>query len=104
MKLCQPFSPRTAALHSLARHNRHLWRLSLRGRPRGSCCTRRTGASSTSKATRGALSATGPVCPKGANTLQLVANPHRLTSEYCCAGNAATWEEKPLDWALDSRG
>ena len=43
----------------------------------------------------------GGLCPKGANTLQLVANPKRLTKVRYRAPNATQREEKPLDWALD---
>ena len=43
----------------------------------------------------------GGLCPKGANTLQLVANPKRLTKVQYRAPYATEWEEKPLEWALD---
>lgn len=43
----------------------------------------------------------GRLCPKGANVLQLVANPHRLTKVKYRAPHSDRWEEKPLDWAMD---
>lgn len=43
----------------------------------------------------------GRLCPKGANTLQLVANPHRLTTVKYRAPYSDRWEEKPLAWAMD---
>ena len=43
----------------------------------------------------------GGLCPKGANTLQLVANPHRVTTVRYRAPYSRQWEEKPLDWVLD---
>jgi formate dehydrogenase major subunit len=43
----------------------------------------------------------GRLCPKGANTLQLVANPHRLTKVKYRAPYSDHWEEKTLDWAMD---
>jgi formate dehydrogenase major subunit len=43
----------------------------------------------------------GRLCPKGANTLQLVANPHRLTKVKYRAPYSDHWEEKPLEWAMD---
>jgi formate dehydrogenase major subunit len=43
----------------------------------------------------------GRLCPKGANTLQLVANPHRLTKVKYRAPYSDRWEEKPLAWAMD---
>ena len=43
----------------------------------------------------------GRLCPKGANTLQLVANPHRLTKVKYRAPHSERWEEKPLDWAMN---
>jgi formate dehydrogenase major subunit len=41
------------------------------------------------------------LCPKGANTLQLVANPHRVTTVKYRAPYSDRWEEKPLAWAMD---
>ena len=43
----------------------------------------------------------GRLCPKGANTLQLVANPHRLTTVKYRAPYSDRWEERPLAWAMD---
>jgi len=43
----------------------------------------------------------GRLCPKGANTLQLVANPHRVTTVKYRAPRSDRWEEKPLGWAMD---
>ncbi len=43
----------------------------------------------------------GTLCPKGANTFQLVQNPHRVTSVLYRAPYSNHWEEKPLDWAMD---
>jgi formate dehydrogenase major subunit len=43
----------------------------------------------------------GRLCPKGANTLQLVSNPHRVTHVRYRAPHSDRWEDKPLDWALD---
>jgi formate dehydrogenase major subunit len=43
----------------------------------------------------------GRLCPKGANTLQLVANPHRLTKVKYRAPYSDRWDERPLDWAMD---
>lgn len=43
----------------------------------------------------------GRLCPKGANVLQLLRNPHRVTSVRYRAPGATHWEERPLDWAMD---
>ncbi len=43
----------------------------------------------------------GRLCPKGANTLQLVANPHRVTTVKYRAPYSDRWEERPLAWAMD---
>jgi formate dehydrogenase major subunit len=43
----------------------------------------------------------GRLCPKGANTLQFVANAHRVTTVKYRAPYSDRWEEKPLDWAMD---
>ncbi len=45
----------------------------------------------------------GRLCPKGANTLQLVANPHRVTTVKYRAPHSDRWEDKPLGWAMDRR-
>ena len=102
MKLRQPFSVRTAAIHSR-----------LRGAQvtRGVCpyCAIGCGQLVYTKAgqvihiegdPRSPVSH-GGLCPKGANTLQLVANPHRLTKVKYRAPFSDRWEEKPVEWALD---
>ena len=43
----------------------------------------------------------GTLCPKGANTFQLVSNPHRITRVKYRAPYSDHWEERPLDWAMD---
>ena len=43
----------------------------------------------------------GRLCPKGANTLQFVANPHRVTTVKYRAPHGDRWEERSLDWAMD---
>jgi formate dehydrogenase major subunit len=43
----------------------------------------------------------GTLCPKGANTFQLIHNPHRITKVKYRAPHSDHWEEKPLDWAMD---
>ena len=43
----------------------------------------------------------GRLCPKGANTFQLVANPHRVTKVKYRAPFSDHWEEKSLDWAIE---
>ncbi len=43
----------------------------------------------------------GTLCPKGANTFQLVQNPHRVTTVLYRAPYSDHWETKPLDWAMD---
>src|SRR5690348_11272945 len=43
----------------------------------------------------------GTLCPKGANTFQLVHNPHRQTKVLYRAPFSDHWEERPLDWAMD---
>ena len=43
----------------------------------------------------------GTLCPKGAATFQLVANPHRLTTVRYRAPYADQWEERPLAWAME---
>lgn len=40
-------------------------------------------------------------CPKGANTFELAANPHRVTQVKYRAPRSRVWEEKPLDWVID---
>jgi len=43
----------------------------------------------------------GTLCPKGANTFQLIANPHRITKVKYRAPYSDHWEERPLDWAME---
>jgi formate dehydrogenase major subunit len=43
----------------------------------------------------------GTLCPKGAATLGWLVNPGRLTTVKYRAPYSATWEERPLDWAMD---
>lgn len=43
----------------------------------------------------------GRLCPKGANTLQLLRNPHRVDRVLYRAPYAGAWEERSLDWAID---
>jgi formate dehydrogenase major subunit len=43
----------------------------------------------------------GRLCPKGANTIQLVANPHRLTTVKYRAPYGERWEDRSLGWAMD---
>jgi formate dehydrogenase major subunit len=43
----------------------------------------------------------GTLCPKGAATLQLVVNPHRLTTVKYRAPYSDHWEERPLAWAME---
>ena len=102
MYLRQPFSPRTTALHSR-----------LRGTTvtHGVCPYCAVGCAQLVYTAEGRIVniegdprspvSHGGLCPKGANTLQLVANPHRLTKVKYRAPHAAAWEEKSLEWALD---
>jgi formate dehydrogenase major subunit len=102
MKLKQPFSPRTSAIHSRLRgatvshsvcpycaigcgqlvYTRGGQIVNIEGDPR-------------SPLSRGHL------CPKGANTLQLVANPHRVTTVKYRAPYSDRWETRSAEWALD---
>jgi formate dehydrogenase major subunit len=43
----------------------------------------------------------GTLCPKGANTFQVVCNPHRITTVKYRAPHSDHWEDRPLDWAMD---
>ncbi len=43
----------------------------------------------------------GTLCPKGANTFQLLSNPHRVTTVKYRAPYGDRWEERSLDWAMD---
>ena len=102
MKLRQPFSPRTSAVHSR-----------LRGATvtRGVCPYCAVGCSQLVYTKQGQIIniegdprspiSHGGLCPKGANTLQLVANPHRVTKVRYRAPFSDHWEDKPLDWVLD---
>ena len=102
MKLRQPFSPRTSAVHSR-----------LRGATvtRGVCPYCAIGCSQLVYTKQGQVIniegdprspvSHGGLCPKGANTLQLVANPHRVTKVRYRAPYSNRWEDKPLDWVLD---
>lgn len=102
MKLRQPFSPRTSAVHSR-----------LRGATvtHGVCPYCAVGCSQLVYTKQGQIIniegdprspiSHGSLCPKGANTLQLVANAHRITKLRYRAPFSDHWEDKPLDWALD---
>jgi formate dehydrogenase major subunit len=43
----------------------------------------------------------GTLCPKGANTYQLIDNPHRITKVMYRAPHSDKWETRTLDWAMD---
>ncbi len=43
----------------------------------------------------------GTLCPKGASTLGVLLSPQRITTVLHRSPNATTWEEKPLDWAME---
>src|SRR5215470_9243563 len=43
----------------------------------------------------------GTLCPKGANTFQISANPHRVQKVLYRAPYSDRWEERDLDWAMD---
>lgn len=43
----------------------------------------------------------GTLCPKGAATSGLVVNPRRLKTVKYRAPGSDSWEEKPLDWAME---
>jgi formate dehydrogenase major subunit len=43
----------------------------------------------------------GTLCPKGANTYQLVHNPHRQRTVLYRAPYSDHWEQRSLDWAMD---
>lgn len=98
----QPLSPRTVAAHSR-----------LRGAEvgHGVCPYCAVGCSQLSFVKDGEIVAIegdprspvneGRLCPKGANTLELVSNPHRPTSAKYRAPHAEQWEDKPVEWALE---
>jgi formate dehydrogenase major subunit len=102
MRLKQPYSPRTSAVHSR-----------LRGATvtHGVCPYCAVGCSQLVYSKGGQIIniegdprspiSHGGLCPKGANTLQLVSNPHRVTTARYRAPYSDRWEEKPLDWMLD---
>jgi formate dehydrogenase major subunit len=43
----------------------------------------------------------GTLCPKGANTYQLVHNPHRIKQVKYRAPFSSKWETRSLDWAME---
>jgi formate dehydrogenase major subunit len=43
----------------------------------------------------------GTLCPKGANSIQLSLNPHRVKHVLYRAPYSDRWEPRSLDWALD---
>jgi formate dehydrogenase major subunit len=43
----------------------------------------------------------GHLCPKGADTFQLINNPNRPTKVLYRAPRSDHWEERPLEWAMD---
>ena len=43
----------------------------------------------------------GTLCPKGAGTLGMLLSPKRVNTVLHRAPYADTWEEKPLEWAMD---
>ena len=102
MKLRAPLSPRTAAIHS---------RLRGASVTRGVCPYCAVGCSQLNFVKGGELVAIegdprspiseGRLCPKGANTLQLSSNPHRVTTVKWRAPGSRVWEERTADWALD---
>lgn len=44
----------------------------------------------------------GTLCPKGANTFQLIHNPHRIKHVLYRAPYATEWERKPVEWAIQT--
>jgi formate dehydrogenase major subunit len=42
----------------------------------------------------------GTLCPKGANTFQLVRNAHRVTTVMYRAPHGTRWEQRTLEWAM----
>jgi formate dehydrogenase major subunit len=102
MKLKQPVSVRTAAVHSRLRGAKVT---------HGVCPYCAIGCSQLVYTKGGEIIniegdprspvSHGGLCPKGANTLQLVSNPHRLTKVKYRAPYSDHWEEKPLDWVMD---
>jgi formate dehydrogenase major subunit len=98
----QPYSPDTVAKHS---------RLRGATRSRSVCPYCAVGCSQNVYSKRGEIIDIegdpespineGTLCPKGANTFQLVSNPHRITRVKYRAPYGARWEERPLDWAME---
>jgi len=43
----------------------------------------------------------GTLCPKGASTLGALMSPQRINTVLYRAPHAETWEEKPLEWAME---
>jgi formate dehydrogenase major subunit len=43
----------------------------------------------------------GTLCPKGAGTISWLSNPKRLTTVKYRAPWSNSWEDKPLEWAMD---
>jgi formate dehydrogenase major subunit len=43
----------------------------------------------------------GTLCPKGAATLGMLLSPQRINSVLYRAPYSATWEPRPLDWAME---
>jgi formate dehydrogenase major subunit len=102
MSKCQPFSPDTASKHSR-----------LRGavKSHSVCPYCAVGCSQNVYTKAGRVIDIegdpdspineGTLCPKGANTFQLVENPHRVTAVKYRAPHSDRWEERPLDWAME---
>jgi anaerobic selenocysteine-containing dehydrogenase len=98
----QPLSPRTVASHT---------RLRGASVTHGVCPYCAVGCSQLSFAKDGEIVAIegdprspvneGRLCPKGANTLELVSNPHRPTTIKYRAPRSDHWEDKPITWAVD---
>jgi formate dehydrogenase major subunit len=102
MKLRQPFSRRTTALHSR-----------LRGAQvtHGVCPYCAIGCSQLIYSQGGQIVhiegdprspiSHGGLCPKGANTLQLVSNPHRVTQVKYRPPYSDHWELRSVEWAME---
>jgi formate dehydrogenase major subunit len=43
----------------------------------------------------------GTLCPKGANTFQLVRNAHRVTTVMYRPPHGTRWESRTLEWAME---
>jgi formate dehydrogenase major subunit len=102
VKLRQPYSERTAAAHSRLRSSTVT---------HGVCPYCAVGCSQLAFAKEGTLVAIegdprspvneGRLCPKGANTLQLVTSAHRVTTVKYRPPFATEWEERPVEWAVE---